>query len=77
MKVSRQYFLFRNVKTDRGAVSLKEEPFFHVEVISGNTRLMLPVEVLLKAGRFLDGLTQAERRLIRKMLGGIIVEGEV
>lgn len=78
MKVSRQYFLFHSVKTDRGTVSLKEEPFFHIEVVSGKTHLMLPVEALLSAGRLIDGLTVTERKLIRKMLGGIIAEnGEV
>jgi len=78
MKVSRQYFLFHSVKTDRGTVSLKDKPFFHTEVISGNTRLMLPVEALLSAGRLIDGLTVTERRLIKEMLGGIIAEnGEV
>ena len=75
--MSRQYFLFHSVKTDKGTVSLKEEPFFHIEVVSGKTRLMLPVEAL-SAGRLIDGLTVTERKLIRKMLGGIIAEnGEV
>ena len=77
MKVSKQRYLFKSVRTDRGAVNLKEEPFLHIEVISGETRLMLPVEVLLKAGRLLDGLTQTERKLIKKMLGGIIEGSEV
>jgi len=72
MKTDRQYFLFRTVKTDRGTVSLKEEPFLHVEVVSGKTRLMLPVETLMNAGRLIDGLTPVERKFVRKLLGGII-----
>ena len=71
-KASKQYFLFRSIQTDRGTVSLKEKPFLHIEIAFGKTRLMLPVEILVNAGRLIDDLTPVERKFVRKILGGII-----
>ncbi len=70
MKAYKQYFLFKSVRTDRGRISLKEEPFPHLEVVYGKTCLMFPLEELIKAKRMIDGLTLSERKIIKKMFCG-------
>jgi hypothetical protein len=72
MRVDRQYFLFLTIKTDRGTISIKAGPFLHIEVASGDTKLMLPLEVMREAGRLIDGLSASEKSIIKKMLGGMI-----
>jgi len=64
----KQYFLFSTVKIGESTLSIVHDPFPHIEVVKGETRIMFPVKYLRDAKRLIEGLTPSERAIIKKMM---------
>ena len=71
MKTNKAYKhlpLFRTIRTKRSTVSLKSKPFLHVEIKYENYRLIFPIKELLRARRFVEGLSKAEKKAVMELL---------
>ncbi len=68
MKKYKQLPLFKSYKTENSVVSLKTDPFPHIEINYDRYKLMLPVNELRTAKRFLEGLSRDEKKAISKLI---------